>query len=43
MVPVNDQPDLIKVGGGDNIDLGGKTLQVISAPFCIGLIACLHT
>lgn len=30
---VNFEPNLIKVGDGDQIDLGGKTLQFISAPF----------
>ena len=30
---LNYEPDLIKVGDGERIDLGGKTLQFISAPF----------
>lgn len=30
---LNYEPNLIKVGDGDRIDLGGKTLQFISAPF----------
>lgn len=30
---LNDDPDLMKVGDGDSLDLGGKTLQFISAPF----------
>ncbi len=30
---LNYEPNLIKVGDGDQIDLGGKTLRFISAPF----------
>lgn len=30
---MNCEPNLIKVGDGDQIDLGGKTLQFITAPF----------
>jgi flavorubredoxin len=30
---LNYEPDLMKVGDGDSIDLGGKTLQFITAPF----------
>jgi flavorubredoxin len=30
---LNYEPDLLKVGDGDSIDLGDKTLQFISAPF----------
>jgi NADH oxidase (H2O-forming) len=30
---LNYEPNLMKVGDGDSIDLGGKTLQFISAPF----------
>ena len=30
---LNSTPELLKVGDGDQLDLGGKTLQFISAPF----------
>lgn len=30
---MNCEPNLIKVGDGDRVDLGGKTLQFIAAPF----------
>ena len=30
---LNYTPELLKVGDGDQLDLGGKTLQFISAPF----------
>lgn len=30
---LNYQPNLLKVGDGDSIDLGGKTLRFIAAPF----------
>lgn len=30
---LNDEPNLLKVTDGDQIDLGGKTLQFIAAPF----------
>jgi flavorubredoxin len=30
---LNDNPNLLKMGDGDSLDLGGKTLQFIAAPF----------